>query len=48
MCIKLFINKDSIHFIGKQKTDFTEFENAYKQLTEKLSPLVYEYGFLLA
>ncbi len=31
-----------------KKTDFTEFEIAYKQLTEKLSPLVYEYGFLLA
>lgn len=30
-----------------KKTDFTEFEIAYKQLTEKLSPLVYEYGFLL-
>jgi hypothetical protein len=31
-----------------KKTNFTEFEMAYKQLTEKLSPLVYEYGFLLA
>jgi hypothetical protein len=30
-----------------KKTDFTEFEIAYKTLTEKLSPLVYEYGFLL-
>jgi hypothetical protein len=30
-----------------KKTDFTEFETAYKQLTEKLMPMVYEYGFLL-
>lgn len=25
---------------------FTDFETAYKILTEKLRPLVYEYGFL--
>jgi hypothetical protein len=30
-----------------KKTNFTEFEMAYKELTQKLSPLVYEYGFLL-
>jgi hypothetical protein len=29
-----------------KKTDFTEFETAYKALTEKLSPLVYDDGFL--
>ena len=25
---------------------FNDFENSYKELTEKLIPLVYEYGFL--
>lgn len=30
-----------------KKIDFTEFEMAYKTLTEKLSPMVYEYGFLM-
>ena len=30
-----------------KKTDFTDFKTAHNALTEKLSPLVYEYGFLL-
>ena len=33
-------NSDSI------PTDFTAFELAYAKLTDKLRPLVYEYGFL--
>lgn len=32
----------------KIPVSFTEFETAYKNLTEKLRPLVYEYGFLKA
>jgi hypothetical protein len=28
------------------ETDFTPFEDAYSTLTDKLRPLVYEYGFL--